>query len=131
MTLPEVLVAAVILSGSSGAALQTWGLATQAALQGQQQQAGLEQLEIHLLAGRRWLADAAAGVCQFDATAIADQLGHVQPLPDELSRHLEPDPDSGGVWLSLRHLPTDLSRRQLLTPAGSGTCNVTALELQA
>ena len=130
MTLPEVLVAAVILTGSSGAALQTWSLAARSALDGQQQQGELELLNTHLLAGRRWLVQEYAGTCRFDAASMADQLALAQPLPEPFKRSLEPDLPTGGVWLRLQHLPTDLSRRQLLTPAGSGTCALHAQELE-
>ena len=127
MTLPEVVVSAVILGISSQVSLQGWSRTSQAAATASRtdQQVGL--LEQRLLASRRALASAPVvdADCRWDPEAVVDVLEGL-PKDADLSSSLRFEPSGSGLWLvvELKHPAAVIpfKRSQLMTPAGLGHC---------
>ena len=127
MTLPEVVVSAVILGISSQVSLQGWSRTSQAAVTSAGTDQQVRLLEQRLLASRRALASApvADADCQWDREAV---VGVLEGLPDDvdLSSTWQFEPSGEGVWLSVElkaaEAESPIQRSQLVTPAGLGHC---------
>lgn len=121
MTLPEVLVASVILASSSGAALQVWSQSATASLEGQRQEEASDRLQAQLLAAQRQLQNRIARHCPSSPEQIGQVLAAL-PLSADLERGLQTDSSTGGVWLAVRQPSSGVERRRLFTVAGLGGC---------
>ena len=134
MSLTELMVASMLLSGSATSGLHVWGQASLAARVGWLKEEQLESVELQLLASQRWLSAVGHGSelltdnasCRFDLAAVSRSADRAFPLPEGLERHWQAD--GAGLWLEIdAHAPKGspvepLRRRQLLTPAGTGWC---------
>ena len=135
MTLLEVVVSSVVLTGSSSAALGVWNQAASEMQRAAQLDAFALQLETARIATDRWLqSDAASAVvfdstspdCRFNPEALEAAVAERLPLGSELSTHWSADPQGLGHWLelsasSLTSMPP-LKRRLLFSPAAYGLC---------
>ena len=128
MTLPEVLVSAVILGISSHTSLQGWSATTARAVSAEQRQQQLQQLDQQVLAAGRLLSRLPLDSedCRFTSNAVA-QLTAALPTSAPLQQRFELDASAQGIWLELERpgQPQSLQRRVLLTPAGLGLCGET------
>ena len=135
MSLPELLISALLLASSSGAALGVWSQATATWQQSRAMQQTADQLELLQLASHRWLQGHGAernlltsgsGLCLLDAQALAVALDQGVPLTKGMTRQWVADPEQLGVWQELSALNGDgqvlLQRRQLFSPAAYGLC---------
>ena len=135
MSLPEVMVASLLLAVSSSAALGVWSQATATWQQSSRLQQQADELELLQLASHRWLAlhgsplnllRSGSDPCLFDAGALAAALDQAVPLPEGITRQWVADPEQIGVWQQLSAVDADaevlLQRRQLLSPAAYGLC---------
>ena len=137
MSLTELIVASLLLAGTTTSGLRLWGQASLAAHLGWLKEEQLESVELQLLASQRWLSAVghgselltANGSCRFDLAAVSRSADRALPLPEGLERHWQAD--GAGLWLEIdAHPPKGspvepLRRRQLLTPAGTGWCRPT------
>ena len=132
MNLIEVLIASLLVAGSSAAALGVWSqAASEVAASTRLEQQG-DQLEQLRLASHRWLiAEAGAhrltnGSCRFDASSLSAAMDQALPLPEGIRRQWTADPDGLGLWQELEARtpqgPAVPRRRQLITPAAYGLC---------
>ena len=125
MTLPEVLVSAVILGISSHASLQGWSATTARAVSAEQRQQQLQQLDQQVLAAGRLLSRLSLDSedCRFPSHAVA-QLTAAMPISAPLQQGFELDSSAQGIWLELERpgQPQPLQRRVRFTPAGLGLC---------
>ena len=121
MTLPEVMISALILGISSQVGLQGWMRTAQAATAADQLDQQRIQLEQRLLMTRRVLATApvADRHCRFDGDAV-DAALEALPVDSQITATLETDPALDGLWFTVA--VGSLQRRQLFTPAGLGHC---------
>ena len=127
MTLPEVVVSAVILGISSQVSLQGWSRTSQAAVMSARTDQQVRLLEQRLLASRRALASAPVvdADCRWDPEAVVDVL---EGLPKDagLSSSWRFEPSGDGLWLAVELADSDAAtsfkRSQLFTPAGLGHC---------
>ena len=135
MSLPEVMVASLLLAVSSSAALGVWSQATATWQQSSRLQQQADELELLQLASHRWLAlhgsplnllRSGSDSCLFDAGALAAALDQAVPLPEGITRQWVADPEQSGIWQQLSAVDADaevlLQRRQLLSPAAYGLC---------
>ena len=135
MTLLEVVVSSVVLTGSSSAALGMWNQAASEMQRAAQLDAFALQLETARISTDRWLqSDAAASVvidsssadCRFNSEALQSAVAERLPLGSELSSRWSADPQGLGHWLELSLKPQPsmppLKRRLLFTPAAYGLC---------
>ena len=135
MSLPEVMISALLLTSSSSAALGVWSQATAAWQQSSTLQQTADQLELLQLASHRWLQGHGAernlltsgsGPCLLDAQALAVALDQAVPLPKGMTRQWVVDSDQLGVWQELSALNVDgellMRRRQLVSPVAYGLC---------
>jgi type II secretory pathway pseudopilin PulG len=135
MSLVEVLIASLLLVGSSSAALGVWSQATATWQQSHRLQQQADQLQLLQLASHRWLMRHGAeqdllgsdsDACQLDPVAVAAALNQAVPLPQAFTRQWVVDPVRLGVWQELSVLNGDgevlLQRRQLVSPAAYGLC---------
>ena len=125
MTLPEVIVSALILGISSQVSLDGWASTTARAARSEQRQQHLQQLDQQVLSAERLFFHAAVDHdhCRF----VGDVASHLQPrLPVKapLQLRLEPSSNQQGIWLVLQLIDKSsvLERRVLFTPAGLGLC---------
>ncbi len=135
MSLLEVLVSSVVLTGSSSAAL---GVCSQAATE-VQRATQLDELALQLETARiatdRWLqSDAASAVvidsasldCRFNPEALEAAVAERLPFGSDVSSRWSVDPQGLGHWLELsatsQHVMPPLKRRLLLSPAAYGLC---------
>ena len=127
MTLPEVVVSAVILGISSQVSLQGWSRTSQAAATASRSDQQVRLLEQRLLASRRALTSApvADADCRWDPDAVVKAL---DALPEDaaLTSAWRFEPSGEGVWLTVAFPAADseppIQRSQLFTPAGLGHC---------
>ena len=135
MSLPEVLIASILLASSSSAALGVWSQATATWQQTSTLQQTADQLELMQLASHRWLmlygaehnlVISGSDPCLLDTSAVAVALNQAVPLPQGITRQWVVDPEQLGVWQELSALNVDgevlLQRRQLVSPAAYGLC---------
>jgi outer membrane murein-binding lipoprotein Lpp len=135
MTLLEVVVSSVVLTGSSSAALGVWNQAASEMQRAAQLDAFALQLETARIATDRWLqSDAASAVvfdstspdCRFNPEALEAAVAERLPLGSELSTSWSADPQGLGHWLELSLKPQlsmpPLKRRLLFSPAAYGLC---------
>ena len=125
MTLPEVIVSALILGISSQASLQGWTSTTARAARSEQRQQHLQQLDQQVLAAERLLVRASVDPddCRF-VDNVASDLQERLPAIVPLEQRLELLPNEQGIWLVLQlsDETSVLKRRVLFTPAGLGLC---------
>ena len=125
MTLPEVLVSAVILGISSHTSLQGWSATTARAVSAEQRQQQLQQVDQQVLAAGRLLSRLPLDSedCRFTSNAVV-QLTAALPATAPLQQGLELDSSAQGIWLKLAYPDQfrPLQRRRLFTPAGLGLC---------
>ena len=122
MTLSELLIAGVITCSSCCASLQVWGQAGHIARSARDFTEVSALLERHWLASYRWLS-AAPAVCSLEVAGLEAALELALPLALELSRSIDSNHESLGLWLVLQHPASGLERRQLVTSAGLGVCS--------
>ena len=125
MTLPEVIVSALILGISSQASLHGWASTTARAARSEQRHQQLQQLDQQVLAAERLLVRASVDPdhCRF----VGDVVTHLQerlPVSVPLEQWFESSSTGQGIWLVLQlgEETLVLKRRVLLTPAGLGLC---------
>ena len=125
MTLPEVIVSALILGISSQVSLQGWVSTTARAARSEQRQQQLQQLDQQVISAGRLLSSTSVDfdLCRFSGD-VASHLQTRLPVKAPLQLRLEPSSPEHGVWLLLQLTdePTVLQRRVLFTPAGLGLC---------
>ena len=127
MTLPEVVVSAVILGISSQVSLQGWSRTSQAAVMSARTDQQVRLLEQRLLASRRALASAAVVdlACRWDRAAVVAVLEGL-PKDADLETTWRFEPSADGLWLVVELTDPDAAipfkRSQLFTPAGLGHC---------
>ena len=125
MTLPEVIVSALILGISSQASLQGWASTTARAARSEQRQQHLQQLDQQVLSAERLLSrfPVDPNHCRFSED-VASLLQPRLPVKAPLQLRLEPSSPEHGVWLVLQLIDKSsvLERRVLFTPAGLGLC---------
>jgi len=125
MTLPEVIVSALILGISSQASLQGWASITARAARSELRQQHLQQLDQQVLSAERLLFRFPVNPedCRFVGEAVSD-LQERLPAIVPLEQRLELLPNEQGIWLvlQLRNETSALKRRVLFTPAGLGLC---------
>ena len=125
MTLPEVIVSALILGISSHTSLQGWSATTARAVSAEKRQQQLQQLDQQVLAAGRLLSRLPLDSegCRFTSNAVA-QLTAALPATAPLQQDFEPDASAQGIWLKLAYPDQSrpLQRRRLFTPAGLGLC---------
>ena len=135
MSLPEVLIASLLLASSISAALGVWSQALATWQQSGMQQQQADDLELLQLASHRWLTLVGSqpsllksdlDSCLFDAGALAAASDQAVPLPQGMTRRWVVDSDQLGVWQELAVLDGKgevwLQRRQLFSPAAYGLC---------
>ena len=127
MTLPEVIVSAVILGISSQVSLDGWASTAARAARSEQRQQHLQQLDQQVLSAERLLSHASVDPdhCRFTGD-VASHLQSRLPVKAPLQLRLEPSSPEHGVWLVLQLIdePSVLQRRVLFTPAGLGLCKL-------
>ena len=125
MTLPEVIVSALILCISSQASLQGWASTTARAARSEQRQQQLQQLDQQVLSAERLLARYSVDPnhCRFSGD-VATHLQALLPVAAPLHQRLESLSNDQGIWLVLQLIneTSVLKRRVLFTPAGLGLC---------
>ena len=125
MTLPEVIMSALILGISSQASLQGWTSTTARAARSEQRQQHLQQLDQQVLAAERLLVRASVDPddCRFVGD-VATQLQERLPVMAPLEQRLESASNEERLWLVLKLIDETsvLKRRVLFTPAGLGLC---------
>ena len=125
MTLPEVIVSALILGISSQVSLDGWASTTARAARSEQRHQHIQQLEQQVLSAERLLARSSVDPdhCRFVGD-VASQLQARLPVAAPLDQRLESSSNEQGIWLVLQlsDEPSVLQRRVLFTPAGLGLC---------
>ena len=125
MTLPEVIVSALILGISSQVSLDGWASTTARAARSEQRQQQLQQLDQQVLSAERLLSRAAVNPnhCRFVGDVVSD-LQERLPVAVPLDQRLESSSNEQGIWLVLQLMDETsvLERRVLFTPAGLGLC---------
>tara|TARA_B100001057_G_scaffold326369_1_gene326576 strand:- start:554 stop:946 length:393 start_codon:yes stop_codon:yes gene_type:complete len=125
MTLPEVIISALILGISTQVSLQGWISTTARAARSEQSQQQLQPLDQQVLSAGRLLSrnHVHSDRCRFSVD-VATDLKTRLPLMASLHRRLEPSSSEHGVWLELQLIDETsvLQRRVLFTPAGLGLC---------
>ena len=125
MTLPEVIVSALILGISSQVSLDGWASTTARAARSEQRQQQIQQLEQQVLSAERLLARSSVDPeeCRFVGD-VASQLQARLPVAAPLDQRLESSSNEQGIWLVLQLMyeTSALERRVLFTPAGLGLC---------
>ena len=125
MTLPEVIVSALILGISSQASLQGWTSTTARAARSEQRQQHLQQLDQQVLSAERLLYRASFDPdhCRFVGD-VASKLQARLPVAAPLEQWFGPVSSEQALWLVLQLMDetSALERRVLLTPAGLGLC---------
>jgi hypothetical protein len=135
MSLPEVLIASLLLASSSSAALGVWSQAAATWQQSSTLQKTADQLELLQLASHRWLKGHGAernllrsglDQCLMDARALDTAMDQAVPLPQGITRRWVVDSEQLGIWQELSALNIDgellLHRRQLVSPAAYWLC---------
>ena len=125
MTLPEVIVSALILGISSQVSLDGWASTTARAARSEQRHQHIQQLEQQVLSAERLLARSSVDPdhCRF----VGDVVTHLQerlPVAVPLEQWFESSSTGQGIWLVLQlgEETLVLKRRVLFTPAGLGLC---------
>ena len=125
MTLPEVIVSALILGISSQASLQGWANTTARAVRSELLQQHLQQLDQQVLSAERLLSSALVDPdrCRFVGDVVSE-LQERLPVAAPLDQRLESSSNEQGIWLLLQlsDETSVLKRRVLFTPAGLGLC---------
>ena len=125
MTLPEVIVSALILGISSQVTLDGWASTTARAARSEQRHQHIQQLEQQVLSAERLLARSSVDPedCRFVGD-VASQLQARLPVAAPLNQRLESSSNEQGIWLVLQlsDETSVLERRVLFTPAGLGLC---------
>ena len=125
MTLPEVIVSAVIMGISSQVSLDGWASTTARAARSEQRQQHLQQLDQQVLSAERLLSRVSVDPdhCRFSGD-VASHLQSRLPVKAPLQLRLEPSSNEQGIWLVLQLMDetSALERRVLFTPAGLGLC---------
>ena len=125
MTLPEVIVSALILGISSQVSLDGWASTTARAARSEQRQQHLQQLDQQMLSAERLLARASVDPdhCRFSGDVVSD-LQERLPATAPLEQRFELSFSEQGIWLLLQlsNERSVLERRVLFTPAGLGLC---------
>ena len=125
MTLPEVIVSALILGISSQASLHGWASTTARAARSELLQQHLQQLDQQVLAAERLLVRASVDPddCRFVGDVVSD-LQERLPATAPLEQRFEQSSSEQGIWLLLQLIDETsvLKRRVLFTPAGLGLC---------
>ena len=125
MTLPEVIVSALILGISSQVSLDGWASTTARAARSEQRQQQLQKLDQQVLSAERLLSHAAVDPdhCRFVGDVVSD-LQERLPVAAPLEQRLESSSNEQGIWLLLQlsDETSVLKRRVLFTPAGLGLC---------
>ena len=125
MTLPEVIVSALILGISSQVSLDGWASTTARAARSEQRQQQIQQLEQQVLSAERLLARSSVDPedCRFVGD-VSFQLQARLPVAAPLDQRLESSSNEQGIWLVLQLMDetSALERRVLFTPAGLGLC---------
>ena len=125
MTLPEVIVSALILGLSSQVSLDGWASTTARAARSELRQQHLQQLDQQVLAAHRLLSRASVDPdhCLF-VDDVSSDLQERLPAIVPLDQRLELLPNEQGIWLVLQLMDetSALKRRVLFTPAGLGLC---------
>ena len=127
MTLPEVVVSAVILGISGQVSLQGWSRTSQAAATSARADQQVRLLEQRLLASRRALASAPVVDvnCRWDPEAA---VGVLEGLPQnaDLATSWRFEAAGDGLWIVVELTDSAAAqafkRSQLVTPAGLGHC---------
>ena len=125
MTLPEVIVSALILGISSQASLQGWASITARAARSELRQQHLQQLDQQVLSAERLLFRFPVNPedCRF-VDDVASDLQERLPAAAPLEQRFELSSSEQGIWLVLQLVEETsvLKRRVLFTPAGLGLC---------
>ena len=125
MTLPEVIVSALILGISSQVSLDGWASTTARAARSEQRQQQLQQLDQQVLSAERLLSrfPIDSEQCRFSGDVVSDLQARL-PVAAPLEQRLEPASAEQGLWLLLQlsDETSVLKRRVLFTPAGLGLC---------
>ena len=125
MTLPEVIVSALILGISSQASLQGWASTTARAVRSELLQQHLQQLDQQVLSAERLLSSALVDPdrCRFVGDVVSE-LQERLPVAAPLEQRLESSSNEQGIWLLLQlsDETSVLKRRVLFTPSGLGLC---------
>ena len=125
MTLPEVIVSALILGISSQVSLDGWASTTARAARSEQRQQQLHQLDQQVLSAERLLSrfPVDPNHCRFSEDVVPD-LQERLPATAPLEQRFELPSSEHGVWLVLQLIDKSsvLERRVLFTPAGLGLC---------
>ena len=125
MTLPEVIVSALVLGISSQASLQGWASTTARAVRSELLQQHLQQLDQQVLSAERLLSRFPVDPdhCRFSRDVLSHLQAHLQ-VEAPLDQRFEPASSHQGIWLVLQlsNETSALKRRVLFTPAGLGLC---------
>ena len=125
MTLPEVIVSALILGISSQVSLDGWASTTTRAARSEQRQQQIQQLEQQVLSAERLLARSSVDPedCRFVGDVSFQSQARL-PVAAPLDQRLESSSNEQGIWLVLQLMDetSALERRVLFTPAGLGLC---------
>ena len=125
MTLPEVIVSALILGISSQASLHGWASTTARVARSEQRHQHLQQLDQQVLSAERLLFRFPVNPedCRFVGEAVSD-LQERLPATAPLEQRFELSSSDQGIWLVLQLSDETfvLERRVLFTPAGLGLC---------
>ena len=125
MTLPEVIVSALILGISSQVSLDGWASTTARAARSELRQQHLQQLDQQVLAAHRLLSRASVDPdhCRFSRDVSSHLLARL-PVTAPLEQWFESSSTGQGIWLELQLIneTSVLKRRVLFTPAGLGLC---------
>ena len=135
MSLPELLIASLLLASSSGAALGVWSQTMVNWQQSSELQKQADQLELLQLASHRWLTlrgsehdlvISGSDRCVLDVEAVDVASDRDLPMPQGMTRQWVVDPERLGIWQELSALNVNgevlLQRRQLMSPAAYGLC---------
>ena len=125
MTLPEVIVSALILGISSQVSLQGWTSAMARAERSEQRQQHLQLLDQQVLSAERLLSRFPVDPddCRFVGDVVSD-LQERLPATTSFEQRLKQSSSEQGLWLVLQlsNETSALERRVLFTPAGLGLC---------
>ena len=132
MSLMELIVSALVLDGSSTAALQVWAQVGAAVQHAGRTEVQLEEMALQMLASQHWLSTSApeqsllssTAACRFDLEAVRRAADAALPLPEGLQRRWREQASGQGLWLELE--ASSVQRRQLFTPAAAGWCQSNA-----
>ena len=119
MTLAEVLMAALVVLGASGASLQIWSTSAAQEQRWTDRSTALQASEddrIHLQAS--WRLSLPRGLDCRDATTAMAQLAALQPAQGSLNRQLQVAADGRSLHVSW----PAAERQRWISPAGLGLC---------